>query len=259
MRSLSAPDVVALIEAHRAFSLTITPAEHAYAMPPDAVAAGDLVLVGARDDGELLGVGALREFDPGTGEGIMRLLDRINRTGTTIVMATHDDEIVDQMRKRVCELEDGRLVRIDLDLQDEFALNQPLSLFAVEFLDAVDTEIAGHGLDVLTVIESILENPGVVLARQLDLVKRELIDEMKASGVEYEQRMERLETVTWPQPNGEELWAAFSTWSQHHPWVGGDTVRPKSVVRDMFERAMTFKEYVNHYGLKGRAHVRTNR
>jgi cell division transport system ATP-binding protein len=41
----------------------------------------------------------------------MRLLDRINRTGTTIVMATHDDEIVDQMRKRVCELEDGRLVR----------------------------------------------------------------------------------------------------------------------------------------------------
>ena len=147
--------------------------------------------------------------------------------------------------------EDGRLVRIDLDLQDEFALNQPLSLFAVEFLDVVDTEIAGHGLDVLTVIESILENPGVVLARQLDLVKRELIDEMKASGVEYEQRMERLETVTWPQPNGEELWAAFSTWSQHHPWVGGDTVRPKSVVRDMFERAMTFKEYVNHYGLKG--------
>ena len=64
----SAPDVVALIEAHRAFSLTITPAEHAYAMPPDAVAAGDLVLVGARDDGELLGGGALREFDPGTGE-----------------------------------------------------------------------------------------------------------------------------------------------------------------------------------------------
>ena len=50
-------------------------------------------------------------LDPGTSVGIMRLLDRINRTGTTIVMATHDDEIVDQMRKRVCELEDGKLVR----------------------------------------------------------------------------------------------------------------------------------------------------
>jgi cell division transport system ATP-binding protein len=41
----------------------------------------------------------------------MKLLDRINRTGTTIVMATHDDDIVDQMRKRVIELEGGRLVR----------------------------------------------------------------------------------------------------------------------------------------------------
>jgi cell division transport system ATP-binding protein len=50
-------------------------------------------------------------LDPTTSIGIMRLLDRINRTGTTIVMATHDDEIVDQMRKRVVELEDGHLVR----------------------------------------------------------------------------------------------------------------------------------------------------
>jgi len=50
-------------------------------------------------------------LDPTTSIGIMRLLDRINRTGTTIVMATHDDEIVDQMRKRVIELEDGRIVR----------------------------------------------------------------------------------------------------------------------------------------------------
>jgi len=50
-------------------------------------------------------------LDPTTSVGIMRLLDRINRTGTTILMATHDDEIVDQMRKRVVELEDGQLVR----------------------------------------------------------------------------------------------------------------------------------------------------
>ena len=50
-------------------------------------------------------------LDPSTSVGIMRLLDRINRTGTTIVMATHDDEIVDQMRKRVVELVDGQMVR----------------------------------------------------------------------------------------------------------------------------------------------------
>jgi len=50
-------------------------------------------------------------LDPTTSLGIMRLLDRINRTGTTVVMATHDDEIVDQMRKRVVELAAGALVR----------------------------------------------------------------------------------------------------------------------------------------------------
>ncbi|MPV38531.1 cell division ATP-binding protein FtsE [Georgenia subflava] len=50
-------------------------------------------------------------LDPTTSIGIMRLLDRINRTGTTIVMATHDDEIVDQMRKRVVELANGTMVR----------------------------------------------------------------------------------------------------------------------------------------------------
>jgi cell division transport system ATP-binding protein len=50
-------------------------------------------------------------LDPTTSIEIMRLLDRINRTGTTILMATHDDDIVDQLRKRVVELEDGRIVR----------------------------------------------------------------------------------------------------------------------------------------------------
>lgn len=64
----TAEDVVALVEAHRAFSLEITPPEDAYAMPPEAMAAGDLLVVGVRDEGQLLGIGALREFDPTTGE-----------------------------------------------------------------------------------------------------------------------------------------------------------------------------------------------
>jgi cell division transport system ATP-binding protein len=50
-------------------------------------------------------------LDPATSVGIMKLLDRINRTGTTVVMATHDQQIVDSMRRRVVELEDGRIVR----------------------------------------------------------------------------------------------------------------------------------------------------
>jgi cell division transport system ATP-binding protein len=50
-------------------------------------------------------------LDPGTSVEIMKLLDRINRTGTTVIMATHDNAIVDAMRRRVIELDDGRLVR----------------------------------------------------------------------------------------------------------------------------------------------------
>ena len=50
-------------------------------------------------------------LDPTTSVGIMKLLDRINKTGTTVIMATHDSTIVDQMRKRVIELADGELVR----------------------------------------------------------------------------------------------------------------------------------------------------
>jgi cell division transport system ATP-binding protein len=50
-------------------------------------------------------------LDPGTSIGIMKLLDRINKLGTTVVMSTHDAQIVDQMRRRVIELSGGQLVR----------------------------------------------------------------------------------------------------------------------------------------------------
>ena len=159
-----------------------------------------------------------------------------------------DAEIVEQL----AEPDDlDRMVRVHVDLQDNFALNQPLSLFAVEVLELLDPDDPGHALDTLSVIESVLENPAVILARQLDHAKTELITELKSDGVEYDERMRQLEEVTWPQPNREMLWDAFTAWATHHPWVGGDTVQPKSIVRDLFERAMTFREYVTFYGIKG--------
>ncbi len=145
----------------------------------------------------------------------------------------------------------GRMVRVNLDLQDEFALNQPLALFAVEVLDVLDPDDPLFALDVLSVIEAILENPGVILARQLDRARTELIGSLKAAGVEYEERMERLDELTWPQPLAELLWQTHGTWAPHHPWAAGDTVKPKSIARDMYEKAMTFREYVGHYGIKG--------
>ena len=96
--------------------------------------------------------------------------------------------------------EDGRTVRVTVDLQDEFALNQPLSLFALEVIENMDRDAPEHALDVLSVIESVLENPGAILAAQLDKAKTDLVGEMKRDGVEYEERMERLEEVEYPKP-----------------------------------------------------------
>ncbi len=107
-----------------------------------------------------------------------------------------------------------------------------------------------YALDVLTIIESVQESPGVIIAAQTDHAKTELMAEMKAAGVEYEERIERLSQVEAPKPNKDWIYNSFNEFRAKHPWVGSDTVKPKSIVRDMWERVMTFTEYVNHYGLK---------
>ncbi len=143
-----------------------------------------------------------------------------------------------------------RRVRVTVDLQDRFALHQPLSLFAMEALGVLDPDDEDFPLDVLSVVESVLENPGAVLAAQTERLRTDLLGELKAQGVPYEERMERLADVEHPKPLREFLYGAFNVFRQHHPWVEGDNVRPKSVAREIHERAMTFGEYVNHYGLK---------
>ena len=137
-----------------------------------------------------------------------------------------------------------------MDLQDDFSLNQPLSPFVVEYLEVFDPDAPDYALDVLTLVESVLEDPRVVLMAQLDRLKDHMVAAMKAEGVEYEERMERLAEATWPQPNAEELWAAYRVFAQQHPWVGEDRVRPKSIARDMYETGRTFRDYVTAYGLK---------
>ena len=72
---------------------------------------------------------------------------------------------------------------------------------------------------------------------------------MKADGIEYDQRMELLEAVTHPQPLAELLAAAYEMYRRGHPWVADHELAPKSVARDMYERAMTFVEYVGFYSL----------
>jgi superfamily II RNA helicase len=147
----------------------------------------------------------------------------------------------------------GRRVRVNFDLQDEFALHQPLSLWAVEALGALpprDDDEIEHVFDVLSVIEAVQESPGVILAAQTKRAKDDLMAEMKSNGVEYEERMERLVQVEHPKPNRDWIYGNFNEFRARHPWVGSDNVAPKSIVREMYERAMTFGEYVQDYGLK---------
>jgi superfamily II RNA helicase len=144
---------------------------------------------------------------------------------------------------------DGRTVRVTVDLQADFALNQPLSPFALHALGHLDPASPAYALDVLTMVEATLESPGVVLAAQLDKRRGEVVAELKAQGMEYEERMEVLDRLEHPKPLGDEIYGLFNAYRVHHPWVADHDVKPKSVARDLYERAMTFAEYVDHYGL----------
>ena len=144
----------------------------------------------------------------------------------------------------------GRPVRVNLDLQDEFRLNQPLGLFAVEAVSVLDPEATDYHLQALSVAESVLEDPMAVLLAQRDKARDELMTRMKDEGVEYTERMARLAEVTWPRPEAEFIEPAFEVFARHHPWVGHLRPSPKSVVRDMVEHTDTFNQYVSRYGLK---------
>ncbi|HEU4348831.1 MAG TPA: DUF3516 domain-containing protein, partial [Actinoplanes sp.] len=148
----------------------------------------------------------------------------------------------------VIEKIDGRYRLVD-DLQLDFALNQALSPFALACLELLDRESPDYPLDVVSVIEATLEDPRQVLAAQRQKARGEAVNAMKAEGIEYEQRMELLEGVTHPRPLLELLEDAYETYRRGHPWVADHEIKPKAVARDMYERAMTFTEYVSFYGL----------
>jgi hypothetical protein len=145
--------------------------------------------------------------------------------------------------------EKGRYVRLTVDLQYDFALNQPLSPFALAAIELLDKNADTYALDVLSVIESTLDNPRQILSAQQFRARGEAVAAMKADGIEYEERMELLDSVTYPKPLEDVLEAAYEIYRRGHPWVGDYMVSPKTVVRDMFERAMTFGEYVQFYSL----------
>jgi superfamily II RNA helicase len=149
---------------------------------------------------------------------------------------------------------DGRRYRLTVDLPADFQLNQPLSTFALAAIGLLSPGPDAEGndtyaLDVVSVIEATLDDPRQILAAQLNKAKGEAVAQMKAEGIEYEERMELLEEITYPQPLKEVLDHAFEVYVSSNPWARDAQLSPKSVVRDMWEKAMTFRELVNSYSL----------
>lgn len=136
------------------------------------------------------------------------------------------------------------------ELQDDFSLHHALSLFLLHALDRLDPAHDDHALHVLTLVESILENPGVVLAAQANREKREALAQMKADGIDYEDRLERLESITYPKPMAEGIYATFNAYRETRPWLEGVNVRPKSVAREMVEAQASFSMYIKDLGME---------
>ncbi|HEV7184815.1 MAG TPA: DUF3516 domain-containing protein [Leifsonia sp.] len=143
----------------------------------------------------------------------------------------------------------GGRIRLTVDLQPNFALNQPLSPFALAAFELFDVESPQYALDLVSVVEATLDDPRPVLSSQQFQARGEAVAAMKAEGVEYDQRMDALESVTHPKPHGELLQEAFVTYAGSQPWVTDFELSPKSVVRDLYERAMTFGEFIAFYKL----------
>jgi Domain of unknown function (DUF3516)/DEAD/DEAH box helicase/Helicase conserved C-terminal domain len=141
-------------------------------------------------------------------------------------------------------------VAVAEDLQWDFSLHQALSLFAVAALETLDPASPTYALDAVTVVEAILEDPDIVLRKQTDRAKGKLIEELKAEGVPYEERMAKLEEVTYPKPLADFLFGTFAAFREHHPWAAGLDPKPKSIGREMIETFAGFPDYVRSYGLE---------
>ncbi|MBX3746551.1 MAG: DUF3516 domain-containing protein [Verrucomicrobiae bacterium] len=141
-------------------------------------------------------------------------------------------------------------LRVHVDLQDDFSMDQTLSLYLIETLPQLDPASPSYALDLLTLVEAILENPEIILRRQLDKLKAEKIAEWKQQGMEYDERMEELEKLEYPKPLREFVYATFNAFADRHPWVGQENIRPKSIAREMFETFRSFADYIKLYDLQ---------
>jgi superfamily II RNA helicase len=176
----------------------------------------------------------------------------IQRSHETDKQKTHHKKLAFQLFRSLWErgIVDLKNLQINVDLQQDFSLHQTLSLYLLDTIKLLDRESEEYALNLLTLVEAILENPDLILRRQVDRMKRLRMEEMRAEGLDYDQRMEELEKVEYPKPQREFIYGTWNTFAAAHPWVGQDNIRPKSIVREMFENFLSFHDYIKDYGLE---------
>ena len=156
-------------------------------------------------------------------------------------------------RERILPLPVGegrQKIRVNVELQDDFSMDQALSLYLLDTVPLLDPQAPDYALDLITLVESILEDPDIILRKQLDRVKDQKMAEMKMEGIEYDKRMEELEKLEYPKPKREFIYATFNAFADRHPWVGQENIRPKSIAREMFEQFRSFADYIKDYELQ---------
>jgi superfamily II RNA helicase len=145
---------------------------------------------------------------------------------------------------------EGAYLRVNAALQDDFSMDQALSLYLLDTIPRMDPQAPDYALVLLTLVESILENPDIILRKQLDRLKDQKMAEMKMEGLDFDKRMEELEKLEYPKPNREFIYSTFNAFADRHPWVGQENIRPKSIAREMFESFRSFSDYIRDYELQ---------
>ena len=170
----------------------------------------------------------------------------LRREAAVLFRALRHAEIID-VRKDDASGQTRAVVAADL--QRDFSLYHSLSLYLTDAVAALDPESEIFALDLLSAVESILDDPRQILYAQEKRERGRVVAELKAQGVPYEERMEKLEGISWPRPNSEFAFATFEVFAEHHPWVRSESIRPKSIAREMVESYASFDDYVKHCGI----------
>ncbi len=201
------------------------------------------VLAGAdrRDPGEHLVYLATHNDDP------VRESNPHLRRLAEIYSSMRTAEVIEHVSSAQAQDDGGYRLRLRTHLPDDFALNQPLSPFALAAIELLDPESPTFTVDVISVIESVLEDPRPILFGQQRAARAEAAAALKAQGVDFDERKALIDEVMWPQPLAELLQGAFRVYARSNPWIGDLEISPKSVVREMVENAMTFTELVSRY------------